>query len=169
MAGKQKIICTLFKCSAILKLNQQRVIDFALETDMPIGSLVGVMYVRNYLNAEGEDSIWIGYGESFTVISLNSSNNNGFRGQLNIDNCDRHGLRWFNAYSKTSSEVSTPISDAIFIVFTFGGRQRNKVFEKNNLNLMGEMVEKRGEINCIECRASLNVPMLSSLQPKLLT
>lgn len=168
MAGKEKINCKLFKCSAVVSENQLSVINFALETDIPVGSLVGVMFTRNYFDAEGEDSLWVGYGDSFTVTSMSDSTSNGFRGQLDIDSCDTHGLKWFkNAHSQISTEISTPVSDTLNIVFTLGGRQRNKAFEKNNQNLIGEMVARRGDINCIECRVSLVAPMLSSLQPKI--
>ena len=169
MAGKEIINCKLFKCSAVVNENQRRVIDFALETDIPVGSLIGVMFTRYYLDADGENSLWIGYGDSFTVTSMGDCTSNGFRGQLDIDSCDSHGLKWFNnAHSEISTKISTPVSDTISIVFTFGGRQRSKAYEKNNQNLIGEMVVRRGDINCIECQATIVVPMLSSLQPKII-
>ena len=164
MADNLVVNCASFECKA--SVNQQNDVLFSLCTDLPVGTLVGVMFNRSYNDADGQPSVWVGYWESYTVEKLDDQKN-GFSGICSLDESDKLGAAWFkNAHTAISSTISEPVSDSLSVVFTVGGRQKVKAYGKGNRHLSGYLVTKNGDENIVESQASLVCPMNKSYQPR---
>lgn len=165
MANNPVVMCTIFTCKAAV--THHREITFSLITDLPIGTLVGVMFTREYRDIDKSRSVWVGFWESYNVDELDNDRC-GFNGSCLVDSSDKLGATWFkNAHKSISSTISEPVSDKITIVFTVGGRQRVKYFGKGNKHLAGVDVIKDGDDNIIEKHVILTCPMSTIYQPKI--
>ncbi len=171
MNADRILLCERFDSEAKLTGDDSRTIEFCVRTDLPIGTLVGVMLSRSYRDSTGDEAIWVGFGEAFTVGPTQDAEINGFVGKCDIDTSDRSGVAWFKmANSQTGLFTTAPVSDVVTVSMTVGGRQRLRAFGKHNCNLAGSQVTittKPDGTNFINREQQLLIPMRAEFQPRL--
>jgi len=165
------IICDLYQLSAELKGESgRRKISYSLYSDLPAGTRAIISLERFYYNSRGEKCVWTGVGPGFGDEAFFKPNIYGdFAGledEIDVELFDRCALEEFEAIiTSLSLGVVCRVSDELQLIISVGARQRIRAFGKNNENLTGGMVAKKGSVNIVEAEISFNAPVLAESQP----
>lgn len=166
MAGRE-ILCELFEAElSAVNAHGRPEIHYKLWTDLPAGTLVALGCYRSYTNWRNERCVWVMVQDALTIVPNVLGDWNGVVDTIDVIKGDLEAKKEFeDLLGGSSAGIRTPVEDEIEVVFTVGARQRLKAFGKNNENLVGPLIQKRGPIHYIELAATVNVPMRRDLQP----
>lgn len=156
------VVCNYFEASVTVSGDDSPVVDFVIRTDLPAGTQVIYSCCRTYQDSQGEESLWVGHGDTL-VVSLHGE----CCGRIDIIASDTEAARLFQQINTSYSPpgISAPISDTVKLQFVVGGRQRLKEFGRYNAHLSGSLVEDRGRIKVVKATRELYIPMKSALRP----
>lgn len=168
MAGSQGIYCEVFEVEEVRVTHREGrpEIHYKLWTDLPAGTLPGLVCYRSYTNWRNEGCVWTMVEDELTIVPDIRGDYNGVVGNIDVIKADIKAKKRFEELlSDLSAGIRTPIGDEIEMIFTVGARQRLKAFGKNNANLTGPLVQEAGGVRYIELSTTVNAPMRRDLQP----
>lgn len=156
------VVCDLFEVCVHVSGDESPIIDFVIRTDLPVGTQILLSCRRTYRDSRGEESLWVGQSERVTV-----SERGECRGRIDIASSDMSASEHYRQINAGHSPpgISSSVSDTVTLTFVVGGRQRVSDFGRNNSELSGSLVVKRGGIKIVEAVRELRIPMTPALQP----
>lgn len=167
MEGKRMVECNL--CELAVDLVEQdgtQLIRYFFYTDLPVGTRVILSCHRTYTNVQGEQCVWLGYGEAVLTKPSANGSYSGAEGLIDVAVSDRLACERFNQTRSTFSPgIASAVSSVLTVVLTVGARQPRKDFGRNNINLSGRMVHSRGELNVVNVFKKIEVPLSNEFQP----
>jgi len=163
----EMITCDLFELSLEIEQTPNGPeLVYKFWSDLPAGTLAGVSVTRTYRDMDGVECLWTLFDDEVQLTKGVMGDYSGGAGRVNIAQGDREGSEEFeDMLGDLSYGISTPVGDEITVNVSVGGRQRLRVFGRNNSNLIGQMVAEEGGIMVAEVRGVVILPLDPGLQP----
>ncbi len=155
-----RILCDKF--SIIAKIND-RTLTYSLETDLPDSANVVVTISRSYSRKD--------------VRNINSKdyyNSKKTVGQLRYINIvkidDNQWCQTLAKQQKLMSRMSNPfavdkVNDDVSISITFHVNQEDPIFEKQNQNVSGKMIDEKNPVRSIRVEKKIRLPLAIKYDP----